>query len=105
MKQSITVLTQKKRGPAPTGKGTLVGVRLQPSLLEKLDAFASSPEVSRPEAARRLIKLGLALQMPVVDLLDALELTGLDKDERIAKEVAVLESLINVHHQDDEPSE
>lgn len=102
---SQSVVPKKKRGPAPTGKGTQVQVRLQPGLLEKLDAFASSPEVSRPEAARRLIKLGLALQMPVVDLLDALELAGLDKDERIAKEVAALESLITVHHQDDEPSE
>jgi hypothetical protein len=34
-----TVITKKRRGPAPTGKGTLVGVRLQPAQLEALDAW------------------------------------------------------------------
>jgi hypothetical protein len=34
-----TVITKKRRGPAPTGKGTLVGVCLQPAQLEALDAW------------------------------------------------------------------
>lgn len=54
MTQSTTVLTQKRRGPVPTGKGTLVGVRLQPELLAALDRFiAENPDApSRPEALR-----------------------------------------------------
>jgi hypothetical protein len=34
-----TLITKKRRGPAPTGQGTLVGVRLHPDMLEKLDAW------------------------------------------------------------------
>lgn len=49
-----SVITQKRRGPAPTGKGTLVGVRLQPDLLSVLDRFIceQQPHMSRPEALR-----------------------------------------------------
>lgn len=49
-----SVITQKRRGPAPTGKGTLVGVRLQPDLLAVLDRFIAEekPAMSRPEALR-----------------------------------------------------
>lgn len=45
---------RKRRGPKPTGKGVLVGVRLQPDLLSALDRFAKteSGTVSRPEALR-----------------------------------------------------
>ncbi|MGX5830343.1 ribbon-helix-helix protein, CopG family [Mesorhizobium sp. 43Arga] len=57
MKQSTTVLTRKKRGPAPTGKGTLIGVRLQPQMLAALDeAAAALQETSRPEVVRRLLR-------------------------------------------------
>lgn len=54
MAKSTTVITQmrKKPGPAPTGKGTLVGVRLQPDLLEILDRFANELGYTRPEALR-----------------------------------------------------
>ena len=56
-----TVITKKRRGPAPTGKGTLVGVRLQPDDLSELDDWISEQDESftRPEAIRRLIELGL----------------------------------------------
>lgn len=53
-----TVITKKRRGPAPTGKGTLIGVRLQPDLLSDLDAFIAEqpePRPSRPDAIRRLL--------------------------------------------------
>lgn len=49
---------KKKRGPAPTGKGTLVGVRLQPADLSRLDNWIESRNgepLSRPEAIRRLL--------------------------------------------------
>lgn len=57
--QEKTVLTRKgKRGPAPTGKGTLIGVRLQPDLLAWLDAqrVKIEPEPSRPEMIRLLME-------------------------------------------------
>jgi hypothetical protein len=51
-----TVLSRKKRGPAPTGKGTLIGVRFQPDLLGHLDKWiaAQEPGLSRPKAIRQL---------------------------------------------------
>ena len=56
-----TVITRKRRGPAPTGKGILIGVRFQPKQLENLDRWTaqSAPGESRPEAVRRLVEVGL----------------------------------------------
>ena len=57
------MMTQKKkRGPLPTGKGTLIGLRLQPGPLARVDLWAASQkdDPSRPEAIRRLVELGLA---------------------------------------------
>src|SRR3712207_4605545 len=57
------LLTKKRRGPAPTGKGELIGVRLQPELLIALDDWISwqpKPRPSRPEAVRRLLSARLA---------------------------------------------
>jgi metal-responsive CopG/Arc/MetJ family transcriptional regulator len=57
MNKQVTVLTRKRRGPAPTGKGTLVGVRLQPDMLAGVDQFiAEHDEISRPEAIRLIIR-------------------------------------------------
>lgn len=53
------VLARKgKRGPLPTDKGMLVGVRLQPALLVWLDAEREKvkPQPSRPEFIRKLIE-------------------------------------------------
>jgi len=59
-----TVLSQKKkRGPPATGKGALIGVRLQPDGLSELDAWIANqrdPKPSRPEAIRRLVEKGLS---------------------------------------------
>lgn len=51
-------LKSRKRGPAPTGVGTPVLVRLQPDQLEALDAWiaAQSPQPSRPEAIRVILR-------------------------------------------------
>jgi hypothetical protein len=57
-----TVLAKKKRGPAPTGKGTQVVVRMQPDPLAALDGWIEKqkePDLTRPEAIRRLVELGL----------------------------------------------
>ena len=53
-----TVITKKRRGPAPTGKGTLIGVRLQPSHLKALDAWIAqqTTPVTRPEAIRAMME-------------------------------------------------
>lgn len=58
MASQDTVITKKRKGPAPTGKGTLIGVRLQPDQLAALDAWIDAqpePKPSRPEAVRRLL--------------------------------------------------
>jgi hypothetical protein len=63
MAKSIRVITKKRRGrPVTTGKGTLVGVRLLKAPLAKLDdwiARQGEDDLSRPEAIRRLVELGL----------------------------------------------
>ena len=48
---------RKKRGPAPTGKGYTIGVRLQPDMLAKIDELRAQhdPVPSRPEAIRQII--------------------------------------------------
>jgi len=58
MSDQPTVITKKRKGPAPTGKGTLLGVRLQPDALAALDAWIDqqpAPKPSRPEAVRRIL--------------------------------------------------
>jgi hypothetical protein len=61
MARQVTLIPRKRRGPAPTGKGAPVMTRLQPDTLAALDAYiAGQPEaISRPEAIRRLVELGL----------------------------------------------
>jgi hypothetical protein len=56
-----TVLAKKRRGPAPTGKGVQVVVRLQPDPLSALDRWASKQDdkPTRAEAIRRLVEIGL----------------------------------------------
>ena len=52
------MVPQKKRGPAPTGKGTQLQVRVHDPMLTALDAFAADqpePAPSRPEAVRRAL--------------------------------------------------
>ena len=54
------MLTKKRKGPLPTGKGTLVGVRLQPDQLAVVDQWAEeNGGLSRPEAVRRLVARGV----------------------------------------------
>jgi hypothetical protein len=55
------VLAKKRRGPAPTGKGVQVVVRLQPDPLSALDKWAGKQDdtPTRAEAIRRLVELGL----------------------------------------------
>ena len=59
-----TVTTKKRRGPSPTGKGTLIGVRLQPRHLKTLDAWIAKqkPRLTRPEAIRALLAEALSVE-------------------------------------------
>ena len=57
-----TVIAKKRRGPPPTGKVTLIGVRMLDAPLAALDewiAGQADPDLSRPEAIRRLVELDL----------------------------------------------
>jgi hypothetical protein len=56
----------RRRGPPATGKGLLVGVRLQPPQLQALDAWieAQSTKMSRPEAVRKLLATALDARKP-----------------------------------------
>lgn len=56
-------LQPRKRGPAPTGKGSPIQVRVQPDLLADLDAWIASQDEPRPgraEAIRRILRERLA---------------------------------------------
>jgi metal-responsive CopG/Arc/MetJ family transcriptional regulator len=57
-----SVISRKKRGPLPTGKGVPILVRLQPPLLADVDQWIAKQDIpfSRPEAIRRLIESALA---------------------------------------------
>jgi hypothetical protein len=62
MAKSIRVITKKARGrPVTTGKGTLIGVRLQSDQLDALDGWISKQDVplTRPEALRAMLAAGL----------------------------------------------
>ena len=52
-----------RRGPLPTGKGTLVGVRLQPGDLKALDRWIreNANHPTRPEAIRQLVSTALVI--------------------------------------------
>jgi hypothetical protein len=56
-----TVVTRKKRGPPPTGKGVQVGERWHPPELTAIDAWieANDKKLTRGQAIRRLVELGL----------------------------------------------
>ena len=65
MKQSISV-ARKKRGRPATGTDPHIGVRFPEELTEQIDTFAKIRELSRSEAIRRLVEMGLASNKPPV---------------------------------------
>ena len=58
MPKSISV-KRKKRGRPATGTEPLYGVRIGDGLMSEIMAWAKSQELSRSEAIRRLIEIGL----------------------------------------------
>jgi hypothetical protein len=61
-----TPLSKKRRGPAPTGVGTPQLVRIHDRQLAEIDAWAvrQDDKISRPEAIRRLVEIGLKARTP-----------------------------------------
>lgn len=62
----ITGNQKRGRGRPPTGKGELIGVRLRPDVLARLDEWRTrQPGIpTRPEALRRLAERGIAADTP-----------------------------------------
>jgi hypothetical protein len=63
MRRQTVITRKKKRGPAPTGKGELVGVRLHQPLLGGIDDWRGRQDgnLSRPEAIRSLVEIALGV--------------------------------------------
>jgi hypothetical protein len=61
-RRSVTVRKKKREAP-PSGEGTVIGLRLEPGALARVDRWAASQKdhPSRPEAVRRLVELGLGI--------------------------------------------
>ncbi|MGY4567534.1 ribbon-helix-helix protein, CopG family [Bradyrhizobium sp. USDA 3256] len=60
MGKSITVAPKKKRGRPPSGgRDPGVHIRLPEEMIEAIDAYSTTQSVSRSEAIRRLVEIGL----------------------------------------------
>jgi hypothetical protein len=59
MRKSIKV-TPKKRGRPATGRNPFLTARVPQELIDALEAWAVANEISRSEAVRRLLELGLS---------------------------------------------
>jgi hypothetical protein len=57
-----SLVPKKRRGPAPTGKGIQIQVRIQRDKLAQLDRWIADQkdQLSRPEAIRRIVERTLA---------------------------------------------
>jgi Ribbon-helix-helix protein, copG family len=58
-KQSKTVHKKSRGRPAGIKYGETIPARFEPATMAALDAWADAYEVSRSEAIRRLVELGL----------------------------------------------
>jgi hypothetical protein len=61
-KQSKTVHKKSRGRPAGTKYGETIPARLEPATLASLDSWAAANDVSRSEAIRRLVELGLKVK-------------------------------------------
>jgi hypothetical protein len=59
MKKSIKVEPKKRRGRPATGKDPHVAARMSVDLIGQVDAWGVANSVTRSEAIRRLVELGL----------------------------------------------
>jgi hypothetical protein len=61
-KQSKTVHKKSRGRPAGTKYSETIPARLEPATLASLDAWAAANDVSRSEAIRRLVEIGLTVE-------------------------------------------
>ncbi len=64
----VTGLTRKRKGPAPTGKGVQVMLRVQPDLLAALDEWISNQPgfpPTRQQAIRHLVEKSIGFKKSV----------------------------------------
>lgn len=60
MGKSITVAPKKRRGRPPSGgRDPGVHIRLPEAMIEAIDAYSAPEQLSRSEAIRRLVEIGL----------------------------------------------
>src|ERR1700687_5797980 len=61
-----SVVTKKRRGPPPTGKGMQIGERWHPPEIAAIDRWIASQgeEITRGQAIRQLVELGLKVKTP-----------------------------------------
>jgi hypothetical protein len=62
MEKSISASAKRRGRPVTTGTGTTIGVRMLDDRIATLDAWIkkqNEADLSRPEAIRRLVELGL----------------------------------------------
>jgi hypothetical protein len=66
MSKSTVSDNRKKRIGRPPVGAMLIGVRVPPAGVAELDAWIkkNAPDLSRPEAIRRLVELGLTVKTP-----------------------------------------
>jgi hypothetical protein len=65
MGKSISASVKRRGRPVTTGTGTTIGVRMLDDRLAVLDAWIAKQKetsLSRPEAIRRLVELGLKVK-------------------------------------------
>ena len=59
MTSQETLLTRKRRGPKPTGKGKMIGVRMHGDVLDPLDAWIATqpdPTITRQQAILQILR-------------------------------------------------
>ena len=64
VKHEKTVHKKSRGRPAGKTYSETIPARLEPATVESLDAWASANDVSRSEAIRRLVELGLSVEPP-----------------------------------------
>ena len=62
MTKSVKVHQQRKVGRPATGRHPAVTVRLRSAVLNELEAWATANDVSRSDAFRRIVELGLTVK-------------------------------------------
>jgi hypothetical protein len=90
MRKSIWVNPKKRGRPKTTGRGTLIGVRLQKQDLAPLDRWIArqSEKPTRPEAMRTLLRVALDGDAIVTDeARKALELADRTADRLVDKSI------------------